>query len=67
MKQSPSWEANRSSLRQEIPHILWNAKVHYRIHIHTWVFQEAPVRQVYQPKSCMHLSFSHTCYMSVTA
>ena len=30
MEQSPSWEANRFSASQEIPHILWNQKVHYR-------------------------------------
>jgi len=32
MEQSPSWEANWSAASQEIPRILWNPKVYYRIH-----------------------------------
>ena len=33
MEKTPSWEANQFSARQEIPHIVWNPKVHNHIHV----------------------------------
>jgi hypothetical protein len=31
-KLSPSWEAANCAATQELPSILWNSKVHHRVH-----------------------------------
>jgi len=32
MEQNFSWDANSHSACHEIPHLLWNLKVHYHVH-----------------------------------
>ena len=53
MVQSPSWEANRFAVSQEIPHISKNPKVHYRTHK-----RPPPVSNLGQPNP-VHIPTSH--------
>jgi len=53
MEQSPSSEANRFSVSQEVPRILWNPKVHYRIR-----HSPSPV-PILSQGNCVHVSPSH--------
>jgi hypothetical protein len=59
MEQSPSWEANSRSASQEIPRLLRNPKVHYRVHYSPPLF---PILILINTVHTFPLYFSKTHY-----
>jgi hypothetical protein len=60
MQHSPSWQANRSSISQEIPRILWNPEIKYLIHE---IPPSAPKLETKKPETPKFCKASYTSKM----
>jgi hypothetical protein len=69
MEQRRSWDANRSPDSQETPRILWNSKIHYRIHKSTYPepHRSTPCSQPASRKSILILSPIYAWFFQVFA
>jgi hypothetical protein len=52
MDNSTCWEADSRSRSQQIPRLLWNPKVHYRVH------KSPPLGPILSHRSTVHTLFS---------
>jgi hypothetical protein len=63
MKLSPSWEADNCAVTQELASVLWNPKVHYRVHksppLVTILRQPDPIHTILSYLSKIHFSIVH--------
>lgn len=68
MEQSPFREADSSSVSPENPLILWNLKVHYRVHksppLVPFLIQTNPVRNIPRFSFNMHCNIIQSTFMS---
>lgn len=69
MQQCPPWQANSSTVDQQMPYILWNLKFYYHVHCHWFLschintvhnpnpydpFQYIPHHSSFPPKNFVH-------------